>query len=160
MREFTCDEAAANSGADSAAYLRTLLRIAERCERNQSASAIAFGRTSSEIVLRARRLVDLSKEAQHKTVRWMIGRKTSTCILAGITLMLSMLWLPTDPLASPRSYWSPWPRWTAEVAHSFGCNLRDYEQYDRRSQLFEIARRAGHPTGNSPRPASVEIASN
>src|SRR3954471_22636089 len=52
MREFTCDEAAANSGADSAAYLRTLLRIAERCERNQSASAIAFGRTSSEIVLR------------------------------------------------------------------------------------------------------------
>ena len=142
MREFTCDEAAANNGANSAAYLRTLLHIAERCERTRNSSAISFGRTPSEIVLRARRLVDLKKDTQGNGLSALVGRKAATCILIAFTILLSFVWIPSDPLASPRSVWSPWPRWTAEVAHCFGYNLRDYEQYDRRSQLFEIAREA------------------
>lgn len=142
LREFTCDEAAANNGANSAAYLRTLLRIVERCERNQNASAIGFGKSPSEIVLRARRLVDISKAPRNAAGRPAMGRKTATCILLGLAGLMSLVWIPSDPLASPRSLWSPWPRWTAKAAHCFDCNLRDYEQYDRRSQLFEIARQA------------------
>jgi bla regulator protein BlaR1 len=160
MREFTCDEAAANNGANSAAYLRTLLQIAERCERNRNSSAIGFGRTPSEIVLRARRLVNLSKDTECRPRRGFIGRKTATCILMGLTIAMSLIWIPSDPLASPRSVWSPWPRWTAKVAHCFGCNLRDYEQYDRHSQLFEIARQASNSSATTSRVESADMASN
>ena len=149
MREFTCDEAAADAGADSAAYLRTLLRIAERCERNRNSSAISFGRTPSEIVLRARRLVNLAKVHPARGGSIRLGRRSAACVLAAVTIVVSLLWIPSDPLSSPRSYWSPWPHWTARAAHSFGFNLRDYEQYDRRSQLFEIARDAGSNCGAS-----------
>lgn len=106
MREFTCDEAATSDGANSAAYLRTLLQIVERCERSQNPSAIAFGRTQSEIVLRARRLVEISQGARHKAVRVTLGSKAATGILVAFTLLLSLIWIPTDPLASPRSAWS------------------------------------------------------
>jgi len=149
LREFTCDEAAANSGANSAAYLRTLLQIVERCERNRNTSAISFGRTPSEIVLRARRLVDLAANSQSQPRHRFIGRRTATCLLMGLTVALSLIWIPIDPLASPRSIWSPWPHWTARAAHCFGYNLRDYEQYDRRSQLFEIAREAKQGSAKS-----------
>ena len=140
VREFTCDEAAANHGANSAAYLRTLLHIAERCEQKKNPCAIGFGRSSSEIVLRARRLVQLANGAAHGRGRIRLGRKTATCVLVGVTCLMSLGWIPIDPLASSRSVWSPWPRWTAKSFHCFGCNLRDYEQYDRCIQMHEILR--------------------
>jgi hypothetical protein len=160
MREFACDEVAANNGANSAPYLRTLLQIVERCERNQNASTIAFGRRPSEIVLRARRLVDISKDDQRKAIGEVFRKKAATGMLVGLTFMLSLFWIPTDPLASPRSSWSPWPSWTAKAAHCFGCNLRDYEQYDRRSQLFEIARQANNHPSIRPRLELNEVVSN
>jgi bla regulator protein blaR1 len=140
MREFTCDEAAAAQGADSAAYLRTLLHIAERCEQRRNASAIAFGRTPSEIVLRARRLVDLANGSNQPRRHRGLGKRGATGILAALTCLLCLAWIPTDPLSSSRSIWSPWPKWTANTLHCFGINLRDYEQYDRRIQAFEILR--------------------
>lgn len=140
VREFSCDEAAAAQGANSAAYLRTLLHIAERCEQKRNASAIAFGRTSSEIVLRARRLVDMANGTKGSNRRGRLGKLGARCILMALTCLLCLMWIPTDPLASSRSVWSPWPKWTANTLHCFGINLRDYEQYDRRIQAFEILR--------------------
>jgi bla regulator protein blaR1 len=138
VREFSCDEAAAAQGANSAAYLRTLLHIAERCEQKRNTSAIAFGRTPSEIVLRARRLVDMAKGPNESGRRGGLGKRGARCILVALTCLLCLMWIPTDPLASSRSVWSPWPKWTANTLHCFGINLRDYEQYDRRIQAFEI----------------------
>jgi len=140
VREFSCDEAAAAQGANSAAYLRTLLHIAERCEQKKNASAIAFGRTPSEIALRARRLVEMSKGTNQTERRGRLGKRGATCLLAVLTCLLCLVWIPTDPLASTRSVWSPWPKWTANTLHCFGINLRDYEQYDRRTQAYEIMR--------------------
>src|SRR5262249_1246383 len=74
-REFTCDEVATDYGANSASYLRTLLHIAERCERNRNASAIGFGRTPSEIVLRARRLVELTKQSRRQAGATFMGKR-------------------------------------------------------------------------------------
>jgi bla regulator protein blaR1 len=136
-REYACDDAAAAQGANSAAYLRTLLHIAERCEQNNHGSAIGFGRSPSEIVLRAQRLVLLTKEPNKQT-RGALGIKTALCLLLLVTIVVSQLWLPTDPLASSRAFYSPWPSWTAEVFHSFGHDLRDFEQYDRRVQIHEL----------------------
>lgn len=137
-REFTCDEAAANQGSDSAAYLRTLLHIAERCEQKKNPCAIGFGRSPSEIVLRARRLVQLANGGASRSGRFRLGRTAAICMLVAITCLTCLVWIPSDPLASTRSVWSPWPRWTAKSLHCFGCNLRDYEQYDRRVQMYEI----------------------
>jgi beta-lactamase regulating signal transducer with metallopeptidase domain len=140
-REFTCDDAAAAQGSNCAAYLRTLLHIAERCERNNHASAIGFSRTPSEIVLRAQRLVKLANGAENGDQRGLFGRKTATVVLLVIGCILSQLWLPSDPLASRRSIYSPWPTWTAEVLHCFGYNCRDYEQFDGRVQIHELQHR-------------------
>lgn len=144
MREYTCDEAAAAQGADSAAYLRTLLHIAERCEQKRNASAIGFGRMPSEIVLRARRLVNMANGTQQKFHRGALGRKTAAAILVVLTCLLCLVWIPCDPLASSRSAWSPWPSWTAKSLHCFGYSVRDYEQYDRRIQVYEILHEDDH----------------
>lgn len=156
-REFSCDEAAANHGADSAAYLRTLLHIAERCEQKRSLSAIGFGRTPSEIVLRARRLVSLSNSSNLAGQRGKIETAMAMFILLCATCLASLIWVPVDALASSRSLWSPWPSWTAKSAHCFGFGLRDYEQFDRRVQVFEIVQDAAHE--NVTLPEKVDQAS-
>jgi bla regulator protein BlaR1 len=147
VREFTCDEAAAAYGADSAAYLRTLLRIAERFEQKQNSSAIGFVRSPSEIVLRARRLVELATNSQQAVGRLKIGRKLATAIVLTIVGLVSLLSIPSDPLASSRSNWSPWPKWTAKSLHCFGYTLRDYEEFDRHTQVFELEREASGGRG-------------
>ena len=140
VREFTCDEAAAAYGANSAAYLRTLLRIAERFEQKHNPSAIGFVRSPSEIVLRARRLVELATSSQQAGGRLKIGKKMATAIVFSTACLLSLVSIPSDPLASSRSNWSPWPKWTAKSLHCFGCSLRDYEEFDRHTQIYELMR--------------------
>jgi beta-lactamase regulating signal transducer with metallopeptidase domain len=149
MREFVCDEAAARHGADSAAYLRTLLRIAERYEQKRNQAAIGFVKTPSEISLRARRLAELAKKPAPKNNSGRIHRRAATCILLEVTCLLYFVCLPLDSLASPRSVWSPWPSWTASSLHCFSWNLRDYEQFDRRVQPFEITHHHGKPSRSS-----------
>jgi hypothetical protein len=52
--------------------------------------------------------------------------------------MAAVVWLPADVLATPRAAWSPWPKWTATTLAGVGVQVRDYEVYDRRTQLFEL----------------------
>jgi beta-lactamase regulating signal transducer with metallopeptidase domain len=139
-REFVCDDAAAAQGADSAAYLRTLLHIAERCEQGTHAPAIGFGRTPSEIVLRAHRMVDLSNPKTSKNRRGWMAKRMAICVLLLIAGLMTQIWIPSDPLASSRSIWSPWPTWTAKSLHCFGLCVRDYEPFDSQVQLFELQR--------------------
>jgi beta-lactamase regulating signal transducer with metallopeptidase domain len=141
-REFSCDEAAARHGTNCAAYLRTLLHIAEHCEQKRNASTIGFGRTPSEIVLRARRLVSLATNTGNTQRRRFLNRQLAICMLIALTCCIGLITLPIDSLASSRSMWSPWPSWTAKSAHCFGFALRDYEQFDPRIQVFEIAHEA------------------
>lgn len=142
VRELTCDEAAARSGAGSAAYLRTLLHVAEQCEQRRQATAIGFSRSSSEIVLRARRLVDLAKNPQLAGRSGGLGRRAASLAVLCVACLVSLVWIPSDPLASGRSHWSPWPKWTATALHSFGCNLRDYEPYENRTRVYALQRAA------------------
>lgn len=148
-REFACDDAAAENGANSAAYLRTLLHIAERCESAGHSSVIRFGRTRPEIVIRAQRLVKLAKEPGSGRTYRRFGRRAATALLLFTTCLLSQVWLPIDALASSRSTYSPWPSWTAAFFHSFGCNLRDYESFDSRVQMYELRRRGMRATDSS-----------
>ena len=137
-REFICDDAAAKNGANTAAYLRTLLHIAERCESTAHSSVIRFGRTRTEIVIRAQRLVKNAKEPIRSKNSRRFGGLALTAMLFLLTCLLTQVCLPIDALASSRSAYSPWPYWTANVFHSFGYNLRDYESFDSRVQLYEL----------------------
>jgi hypothetical protein len=146
-REFVCDDAAARNGENTAAYLRTLLHIAERCESTRHPSVIRFGRARTEIVVRAQRLVKLAKETVPAQRDQSFARRGTIALLLLATCLLTQVWLPIDALASSRSAYSPWPRWTATVFHSFGFNLRDYESFDRHVQEYELRHHGGDPPG-------------
>jgi hypothetical protein len=157
-REYVCDDAAAANGANSAAYLRTLLHIAEKCEGNNNASTFSFGRNRSEIVLRANRLVKLARELGTGAPRASLSRTAATAIMITMTILMSQVWIPSDPLASSRSTYSPWPAWTAQVMHCFGCSLRDYEQFDWRVQPYELRlHEAGGEATISPEQAHAQV---
>jgi hypothetical protein len=79
------------------------------------------------------------------------GRAWVTGLMIPITCAVALLWIPLDPLSSPRSCWSPWPAWTAKSLHCLGVSARDYEVFDRRVQLYEIARAEHTSHRSSPK---------
>jgi beta-lactamase regulating signal transducer with metallopeptidase domain len=149
-RELACDEAAIESPAEVRDYLRTLLAIAERgvATPDTRPASLAFGRSPNVVAQRARRLVENTGEPA-KRRRQLTPLPIALC-LAAATALASLVWLPADLLASPRSSWSPWPRWSAGVLHNFDIEARDYEVYDRRVQLYELfeERTEGSSTGS------------
>jgi beta-lactamase regulating signal transducer with metallopeptidase domain len=140
VREFACDEAAVTSRSDVAAYLRTLLAVVEQSidSDNARSTKLGFGTGRSIIARRASRLVRLSHLRQPDScgsIRpfWIepVGVVLAAVLTAGV-------WLPADVLATSRAIWSPWPKWTATTLAGVGVQVRDYEVYDRRTQLFEL----------------------
>lgn len=131
VREFVCDDAAANGGASTAAYLRTLLGIVER-QQQFNLSSLALGRSVSEVRVRAARLV-----AQHKGVSpdLHIPVVAATVLAA---LAASFLWLPIDPFTSSRSVLSPWPTWSATTLHALDLPVRDFQTFHARDRTHEL----------------------
>jgi hypothetical protein len=91
-----------------------------------------MGRATSELKLRAQRLVGLRGTATSR-----LGRIGQVAVVIAAALV-SQLWLPTDPLVSAESDYSPWPTWTAATLHSFDLPVRDFGPYDTRIQLHEL----------------------
>jgi beta-lactamase regulating signal transducer with metallopeptidase domain len=137
-REYMCDDAVLASGVKCTAYLHTLLHIAERAEKNRQSPTIGFGKSPAELVVRAKRLVELAKgRLPDVTRKWHLGERTAIVLLAVIALCTTFVSVPTDPLSSSRTRWSTWPRWTARCLHCVGVNVRDYELFDRRVRSYE-----------------------
>ncbi len=164
-REFACDDAAIDQPAQVADYLRTLLIVVEHSavESERSSPVLAFGRNSGIVAERARRLAEIARFGWPSPSS---RRRFVTGGLAWIAIVSCCfgLWLPVDVVASPRSTWSPWPHWSANVLREFGITARDFEVYDARIELHEMledaASRArpaaqdsnsGEPEGVSPR---------
>jgi bla regulator protein BlaR1 len=138
VREFVCDDASSRDGGSTAMYLRTLVKIVEGRSKQQSGTlsmrqsgTLAIGRSKSELQVRARRLTAAT------TSSVLIAGRTAMLGLLLTTLACSQLWLPTNPLASSRSRWSPWPTWTATTLHAFDISVRDYERFDQATQLHD-----------------------
>jgi bla regulator protein blaR1 len=131
VREFECDDAAAGNQLATIAYLKTLIRIAE-ASTAEVEGTLALGRSASQLQLRAFRLVH--QQAPNKR----LGRVGYLCSPVILGILLSQIWLPTNPLASPKSRWSAWPAWTASVLHEFGIPARDFERFDPGTQLHEL----------------------
>jgi hypothetical protein len=67
-----------------------------------------------------------------------MGIASILVLLGATTLIVSQTWIPIDAMSSSRSKWSPWPTWSAKVGHLVGIHLRDFEEFDRRVQPFEL----------------------
>ncbi len=135
-REFHCDEVAVRDDGMVSAYLRTLIAIAERGLESPSC-VLAFGRRRSAIAKRTEKLVRLAEMQTRFS-----GRRQSLS-LAGlllVALIATQAWLPVNVLASSRSRWSPWPKWSARVLHDFGISARDFEPFDERFALHDLLR--------------------
>jgi bla regulator protein BlaR1 len=132
-REFVCDDAAVGHGASPASYLRTLLRYA--AQPSHGGAVLAIARSSSELRVRAQRLARPESIAPSRLAAWVPG-----IILLG-ALMASQAWLPTNPLASPKTSYSPWPAWSAAALHAFDVSVRDFDQFDSRLQIYELTKK-------------------
>jgi beta-lactamase regulating signal transducer with metallopeptidase domain len=148
-REFACDEAVAASRFEIADYLRTLLAVVEQSQTMSDAcgQTLNFGAGSSVIACRARRLVELARSPARTERRRIAACRIATLVLCGFACTAA--WLPVDSLASSRSMWSPWPSWSAALATDLGIAARDYEMYDRRTQLYELREAARPPAPSS-----------
>ncbi|MFO1093109.1 MAG: M56 family metallopeptidase [Planctomycetaceae bacterium] len=139
-REFACDESVARSRGEIADYLRTLLAVVERTHE-PCGQTLGFGAGAGAIAMRARRLVALA-ELEHLPVETARQRLLRIGLFAACCLICTLAWLPVNSLASSRSWWSPWPAWSASLASDLGLPVRDYEIFDPRSQMFELRHEA------------------
>ncbi|QDV19807.1 Regulatory protein BlaR1 [Gimesia panareensis] len=138
-REFACDEAAIQTPQEIAQYLRTLLTIIEygATQADETPTPLAFGRGQSIIASRARRLTQIARNHSARKKNSISGG-TAAVSLALATLLIALIWLPVDVLASPRANWSPWPTWSADALHDFGVSVHDFEVYNGRMELHEL----------------------
>lgn len=138
-REFACDEAAIDSPAEIATYLRTLLTIIEysASQVEKTPTTLAFSRGKSLTAKRARRLTQIAKNQGVRSRNFVSGFTASFC-LCTIAVFIGCVWVPVDVLASPRANWSPWPTWTAGALHDFGFSVHDFETYNGRIELHEL----------------------
>ncbi|WP_437201545.1 M56 family metallopeptidase [Planctomicrobium sp. SH664] len=140
-REFACDDAAvAADRQEIVNYLKVLVALAERgLTEETEGAALFFGRGASVIALRGRRLVNRvnspTPEPNEKPTAW------GYLALATCAVAAWLIWIPVDGLASTRSHWSPWPRWSAGVLHVLEIPARDFEPYEVRTRLYELSTR-------------------
>jgi bla regulator protein BlaR1 len=130
-REFVCDDAATGQGASTASYLRTLLRFAQQ-QRASFDAVLAIARSASELKIRARRLAS----SLPSTNSGPVSLAPMTMVLSAI--LATQIWLPTNPLASATTFYSPWPAWSAAALHAFDVSVRDFDQYDARLQVYDL----------------------
>jgi beta-lactamase regulating signal transducer with metallopeptidase domain len=142
-REYCCDDEVIRSGVSFPVYLKTLLRISEYAGDRRKRVSITFGKTPSELKLRAKRLVESAKHVQSTSNRCFRKGLLAVGALLLISSMLTLLSVPTDPLASSRTRWSRWPKWSAHALHCLGVPARDYEVFDRRIRAFEQLHETG-----------------
>lgn len=143
-REMFCDSLAATSREQIGQYLRVLLKVAERPALTpQSGLGMSFltRKGTTALTDRVRRLTE--RAAQKTSPKsWTLTATATSWLLAGL---MTLAWVPVNPLSSRRSYWSACPNWTAEVLHDFGLPARDYEVYEGRLQIYDDENLRAHP---------------
>jgi beta-lactamase regulating signal transducer with metallopeptidase domain len=138
-REYMCDEAVIAKGGKLTHYLGTLIDIAEQCiadpAKNQPAGVLAFGNQKNALLRRCERLATIVREQAPVSRR---RQYFAYAAMIFLTATASQIWLPTNALATSRSSWSPWPKWTASILHDFDIQVRDFETFDERTQIYEL----------------------
>ena len=139
-REFVCDEASAHYAGSRTAYLKALVSVAEETLKRQEGT-LAISHSKKDLLARVRRLAHSSPSDSLAKGHGAVGLVVITALLC------SQLSLPTNPLSSNRTPWSPWPSWSAEALHTVNVSVRDYEVFSHGNQLhewIEVSSEPGH----------------
>jgi len=122
-REIRCDWLAVRNRQEVADYLRSLLRMIEAQVSPPVPLPAGLGFVGNQSLLYQRTLA-LTQHSDNSSspCNRGLGGAIILAIIVGI-----LVWLPVNPLASRRSLWSPWPRWSAHVLDTSGIAVRDYE---------------------------------
>ncbi len=142
IREFVCDDASALHAASTTAYLKALITVAERTIKRQEGT-LAITQSKGELLTRVRRLATATPSRSSGN-----GTLAISFVLIAAALS-SQIWIPTNPLASDRSGWSPWPSWSAEALHAVNVPVRDYEIFEHGNQLHEWIEEASESEARS-----------
>ena len=129
-REFVCDQASALYAGSTTAYLKALVAVAEGTLKRQEGT-LTISHSKRDLLTRVRQL------AQSSPPETLAKGHGAIAIVVIAALLCSQLWLPTNPLSSNRSSWSPWPSWSAEALHVLNVSARDYEVFSHGNQLHE-----------------------
>jgi beta-lactamase regulating signal transducer with metallopeptidase domain len=123
QREWFADNGAVKSRQDAVHFLKGLLHISQYWSGGLRLPAgLAFGASTSQMELRAKRLIERSESPQRNSRFRIPGLR-----LGVATILCLLAWAPINLMASARGAWSPWPRWTASALHEVGIPVRDYE---------------------------------
>lgn len=68
------------------------------------------------------------------------SRLTTALAVIGAPGLCTLIWVPVNPEASCRSWWLPWPAWSASALHATDISVRDYEIDGHRLQPHEHER--------------------
>lgn len=124
-REFRCDRESIRNRREVADYLRSLLRMIESQMSAPVRLPAGLGFLDDRSLLKRRTLAltEFSDRPipQHQRRAQLFGLALSAIVIG------TLIWLPVNPLASRRAYWSPWPRWSATAMDAGGVPVRDYE---------------------------------
>ncbi|MCA9080039.1 MAG: M56 family metallopeptidase [Planctomycetaceae bacterium] len=136
-REFLCDDATNSTATETVRYLNLLIHIVEQAKRLRTVppESITLGRPESAIGKRIRRLIARSESGNWNPT---VTPHRSVASVVAAAAFVSVCWIPVNVFASPRSMWSPWPRWTADALHDFGIHVRDYETHARGTNAYEL----------------------
>ncbi len=126
QRELASDRIAIGSVAEAAAFLKGMVRLAERHSPDsfELAAGLSFdGHGSSTIQRRTEQLLSRNWSEKTSAQRW----SWHAVALATITISATSLWIPLNAQTMGRTLFSPWPEVTAAALHELGFSVRDYE---------------------------------
>jgi bla regulator protein BlaR1 len=136
-REFRCDRSVVKEKQDLANYLRSLLRLIESQipPPNHLPAGMGFLGDSNLLSKRTDALISWlnrsTDSGSHRHSAFAVILAAGLCAFA---------WLPVNPQASRRSWWSPWPAWSASALDATGIQVRDYEIDGHRLERHEHRR--------------------
>lgn len=135
-REFRCDRSVVQSRQDLASYLRSLLRLIEAQIPPPTRLPAGVGFLGdTELLCKRTDALTASFEGPERS-RSYRSATLAALVAAGLCVLL---WVPVNPEASRRSWWSPWPAWSAGALDATGIRVRDYEIDGHRLQPHEHA---------------------
>jgi bla regulator protein blaR1 len=141
QRELASDASANESAMQAADFLKSMVRLSESCtlRTHRLVAGLGFGGAGESMIKRrAAHLLSLNwTDPAPRT-----HERGETIMFVTAAVLVSLIWIPLNALATDRAIFSPWPRVTASVLREMGMTVRDYEIDNHR--LLERVERDGH----------------
>jgi beta-lactamase regulating signal transducer with metallopeptidase domain len=128
-RELRCDWEAVSTPVEAESLLRGLILLLEsrRRSRNSVLASLSFLGPSNRLEARTTNLLARFASEKNATEKRRSFHDSVLILVGAVVFSFTLGWLPVNPEASQRSYFSPWPVWSASAMDLLGVQVRDYE---------------------------------